>query len=110
MYRVMMVAAVAALTSPAISQEMPYYDVEAHCAQVAGAVGGSEAIRNACFRSEQRAYDELKPRWPEIPDQARTHCDSVARVSGPGTYSILSACIASEQRAAEENKTFTFQR
>jgi hypothetical protein len=76
---------------------LPRYDLEAHCKELASFVRSySEALENACLAREQSAYDALKNGWSDVPAEARTHCDIVARCCGTGSYFLLHACIQQE--------------
>lgn len=92
------------------AQELPRYDVESHCKDVA-AFGGapSETIRQGCFQMEQQAYNRLKEQWAELPRNVRQHCDEVASFGGSSSYSILKGCIDMEMQAAQDNRSSTFQ-
>lgn len=108
---VLSLSSVAALciATPAIAQ-MPYYDPEAHCHEVASAAGGaSYMILNECLREEQQAYDQLKSAWPGVPGEIRHHCDEVAGFGG-GSYMILQECVREELGAADSSSRFQFRR
>ena len=48
------------------AQEMPRFDVDAHCRQVAGFGGSfSDTILGSCVDMEQSAYDGMKAGWPD---------------------------------------------
>jgi hypothetical protein len=103
------------LVTPALSlsvsaQEIPRFDVNTHCRQVAG-VGGtySEALFGSCMDMEQSAYDGLKTEWAALPTAARYHCIQVATVAGPGSYSLLQSCIQMETEAASQNRQRNFR-
>lgn len=99
------------MTAGASRAEMPTYDVERHCAEIASFGGSpSEFLRRSCFRLEQSAYDALKPRWDALPASMRRHCDSVARFNGSGSFSLLKSCVEMEGRAGQENQQFQFRR
>jgi len=54
MIRYLISVAVMAFALPAIAQDLPRYDVKAHCDQVASFTGSpSEMIRQGCFQQEQ---------------------------------------------------------
>lgn len=98
---------VAGLASPAIGQEMPRFDVEAHCTSVKEFAGGSEVLYNSCVGQEQRFYDGLKGRWAEVPEATRRHCIDVAEFGG-GSYMMLSSCVDQELEAAGSTPTFKY--
>lgn len=93
------------------ASEMPHFDVDGHCREVA-AMGGSmsQALLKACYEGEQASYDKTKVNWSELPAGTRDHCTQVAAIGGKGSYSLLEACIDSERAAAADNKSFKFKR
>jgi hypothetical protein len=99
-----------ALPSVAQAQELPRFDVQAHCRQVA-AFGGamSQSLLGSCVDMEQSAYDGLKPTWHQLPDAARSHCLMVARFGGPGSYSLLQSCLQMETAAGRQNQQRQFR-
>lgn len=98
------------LSPPAWAEEIPRYDVEAYCEEVAGLGSSySEFLEGACFDQEQRAYDLLKLDWAQIPQRMRSHCDDVATLGGDGSYFMLEACIDQEKRSASTNSKRKFK-
>jgi hypothetical protein len=96
-------------STAAYAQTIPHYDVNAHCRQVASAVGSySEVIFSGCMQQEQQSYDSLKSGWLSLPVAMRSHCDAVARAIGPGSYMILKGCIDQEVDAAKSNRSNGF--
>lgn len=89
------------------AKEMPRYDPEAYCQQVANVSGGSSMIFNGCIDMEQQSYNNLKSVWASIPNRTKNYCDKVASVAG-GSYSILEGCIDMELEAASSSKEFQF--
>ena len=86
---------------------LPQYDPEAHCKELASFVRSySAALENACLAEEQSAYDALKNGWSDVPAEARTHCDEVARCCGTGSYFLLQACIQQELEARSSRPKF----
>lgn len=98
-----------ALNGTAMAQDMPRYDVTAHCGKVA-AFGGSpsEVVRNGCMKMEQSAYDELKGQWSVFPAAMRKHCDKVATFGGAGSYTTLKGCIDMEKDASNKPSGFKY--
>ena len=47
---------------------------------------------------EQRAYDGLKLKWPQLPGQVRAYCDKAVGFSG-ASYWLLGICVDMELRA-----------
>lgn len=89
------------------AQDMPRYDVEAYCQEVAEFSGGSEMIFNGCMEMEQDAYNSRKAEWASLPGKARDYCDEVAEFSG-GSYAILDGCLDMETEAAASTPTFQY--
>lgn len=89
------------------ASEVPRYNPEAYCRQVASFSGGSSMIYNGCIEMEQKSYNNLKRIWPSVPSNTRNHCNEVASISG-GTYAILEGCIDMESEAASSTKSFQF--
>lgn len=96
-----------AASSAAFAQDLPRYDVAAHCAEVASFGGDHSAVlEKGCFAVEQESYDALKPKWPELPEAMRAHCGKVAEFGG-GSYQMLKGCVDMETEASGEN-TFKY--
>lgn len=91
--------------------DMPNYNVEAQCREVAASGGTfSETIMQGCLQMEQSAYNQLKPNWDSLSSTLRGQCDEVARSGSEGSYTILQGCLKMEQSAAKSNQRFSFQR
>lgn len=93
--------------SAAIAENMPRYNPERYCQQVANVSGGSSMIFNGCIDMEQQSYDSLKRVWVSTPSRVKNYCDEVASVTG-GSYSILEGCVDMEIDAANSDKKFKF--
>jgi hypothetical protein len=79
------------------SESFPYYDTEAHCAELANFAGRDSATWDiACLSQEQEAFNALQAIWDKLPNDTREHCAEVARFGGNGSYSLLDACIKRE--------------
>jgi len=91
----------------ALGQEVPRFDVEAHCEEVAEFGGGSHQIFNSCMQMEQNAYNGLKGQWANTSGRIRNHCQEVAEFGG-GSYQILQSCMQMEESAAGNRETFSF--
>lgn len=100
-------AATVCLVSTAQAQNIPRYNVENYCQQVAEVSGGSAMIFIGCMEMEQQAYNVLKPAWAELPGKSRSYCDEVARISG-GSYSVLQGCMEMETDAAKTPRSFNY--
>jgi hypothetical protein len=77
----------------------PSYDIQAYCATVSDAVGGSYVIEKGCRDQEQDALAEIRGR--EIPARVARYCDEVAEAVG-GSYVIFNGCVDQELGAAAE--------
>ena len=93
----------------AMAGDMPRFDVEGQCNNVAS-VGGefSNMTYNGCIQMEQSAYDRLKSEWTSIPASIRRQCLDVAKVGGAGSYSTLGGCIDMEMQAANNQESFNY--
>lgn len=99
-----------ALTMPAMAQEVPRFDVEKHCKEVASFGGSySASMDKSCFDMEQAAYDKLKAGWSGETTSARRHCTEVASFGGAGSYSMLQSCLTMESKAASDRKGRKFK-
>ncbi|QFT84471.1 hypothetical protein FIU88_05690 [Halomonas sp. THAF12] len=107
--RLLMTALVAFFPLASSAADMPRFDVEAHCEQVA-AVGGSpsNSLYNSCIDMEQSAYNGLKDQWSGLPANIQNHCRNVASVTGPGSYSLLESCVDMEVSAGNNRSEFSF--
>lgn len=72
------------------------YDIEAYCAMVADAVGGSYTIEASCRQQEQRAKQTAQTRT--IEPRIRRYCAQVGDAVG-GSYQIFVSCVDQEERA-----------
>ena len=79
--------------------ELPSLDIDAYCARVAEAVGGSYEIEKTCRDSEAEAKTALENR-EEVEARIMNYCERVARAIG-GSYEILKTCIEGEEEARE---------
>jgi len=96
------------IAMPALA-EMPRYDVEAHCREIASFSGDYSAMMyDGCFDMEQAAYDTLKVRWDGLPATMRSHCDQIATFAGAGSYSMLEGCVQMEEQASSTDNTFEY--
>jgi hypothetical protein len=77
----------------------PSYDIEAYCATVSDAVGGSYVIEKGCRDQERDALAEIRGR--DIPSRVARYCNEVAEAVG-GSYVIFNGCVDQELGAAAE--------
>jgi hypothetical protein len=89
--------------------EMPNYDVDAYCQRLGQMAGGSEQLRKTCVEQEQRAYDQMKPKWDAIPAVTRTYCERLGRMAG-GSFELLDTCVDQELQAGKANTETKFKR
>ena len=109
MKKIIMAIFGAAVAMPATATELPRFDVEAHCQQVASMGGtASSTLLNGCMDMEQKSYNSLKQSWEQIPDQARRHCEQVAAFGGGGSYNLLEGCIDMEMKAGAQPRKFQY--
>lgn len=106
--RTLTILALMALTLPASAQQVPRFDVEASCRNMAEMAGNSEFMYGACFDQEQGAYNSLKPMWARLPGTMRSNCKDMAQMAG-GTYFMLKACVDQELDAMRANQGRDFQ-
>lgn len=105
----LVIIALLGLSATAHAQEIPRFDVEAHCNAVASFGGDfSNMTYNGCVDMEQSSYNGLKGRWSEIPAATRRECINIATFGGTGDYMTLEGCIDMEMAAAGNQSTFSF--
>lgn len=95
------------LPLPAQADNIPRYNVENYCQEVADISGGSAMIYNGCIDIEQQSYNSLKSEWIGISPKSKSYCDEVATISG-GSYSILKGCIDMENSATNTPNSFKY--
>lgn len=106
----LMLLTLCAIAAPAAAQDVPRFDVEKHCKQVASFGGSySASMDKSCFDMEQAAYDKVKAGWSDETASARRHCTEVASFGGAGSYSMLDSCLKMESRAASDRKGRKFK-
>lgn len=98
---------VVALTSTAQAQELPRFDVEGYCEDVAEFGGGSHSIYNGCIDMEQQAYNRLKDDWPTLSARVRNYCTEIGSFGGE-SYSTMMGCVDMETQAASGQRGFSF--
>ena len=102
--------AVLAVCGPALA-DMPDFDVKARCLWVASINGPpSQTTIEECYKTEQSAYDALKPDWDALPASVRDHCLAVTRLPNLDSFMILKVCAQQEAAAATSNQKFEFHR
>lgn len=109
MNRIFGASLLALLPSLALA-ELPKFDVNTHCDNVANAIGeSSEMIRSGCFEQEQTSYNNLKKVWETLPKSMQSHCTAVAKSMAPGSYMILDGCVTQELESKAGNSNFQFK-
>jgi hypothetical protein len=102
-------AIIALVSASHADAEVPRFDAEGHCREVAGFGGSYSAeIFNFCVGQEQSAYNALKRDWSKYPAAAQNHCTQIASFAGPGSYEILKFCADQELEASANTKTFQY--
>ncbi|MGH6896033.1 MAG: hypothetical protein ACREJ5_05745 [Geminicoccaceae bacterium] len=89
----MLIALPLILAAPAMAQDVTF-DIEAYCARVADAVGGSYQIEETCRQQEVDAREAMGSTEQRI----ATYCARVADAVG-GSYQIYNACVDQEEAA-----------
>lgn len=102
-----LILAILFTAAPASAFDLPRYDVDSYCQQVAQVSGGSATIYNGCIEMEQSAYNDLKQSWASVPEKTAKYCNRVARTSN-GSYTILQGCIDMEMDAAGNKVGFQY--
>lgn len=94
----------------ALAQELPRFDVKAHCKVIANFGGSYSAItERGCFQMEQASYDSLKGPWASLPERMKTHCIEIAKFGGTGNYMTLEGCVKLELEATQANEGSEFK-
>lgn len=110
MKSIWLVAFVATVASPAIAQEIPQFDMHAHCKRISTlGESYSATLDKTCINMEQSAYVKLKSTWPTTSSRLRKHCREAASFGGPGSYTMLATCIEMETNEETENKKRAFK-
>lgn len=98
---------VVALASTAQAQELPRFDVEGYCEEIAEFGGGSHSIYNGCIDMEQQSYNRLKDDWPTLSARIRNYCTEIGTFGGE-SYSTMQGCVDMETQAASGQRGFSF--
>jgi hypothetical protein len=81
------------LAAPAMAQDLTF-DIDAYCARVADAGGGSYQIEEMCRQQEADAREAMRSTEQRI----ATYCARVADAGG-GSYQIYNMCVDQEEAA-----------
>ena len=85
--------------------DLPGYDPQAHCRDVALAGGGfSETIYAECLEQEQSNLDELQSSWSALPSSIQERCREAASSGGVSSYAVLRSCVEQENTAAADGQ------
>lgn len=76
--------------------ELPDFDIEKECKEVASFAGGSIKIENSCLKMEKEAKRRLLDK--DIPEEVLAGCSKIADIAG-GSYSFLESCVDLELRS-----------
>ena len=88
---------------------IPDIDVKEMCLRVAkfaSPEAPSKAMILSCLEDEQRAYNELKPKWAKAPEEAQRAC---LHWSSSG-YGYIKVCFEKEIAAAKTLPAFEFKK
>ena len=91
--RKMLIAVPLILAAPAMAEDISF-DIEAYCARVAEAVGGSYQIEETCRQQEADAREAMRSTEQRI----ATYCARVAEAVG-GSYQVYNTCVDQEDAA-----------
>lgn len=83
----------------ASATDLPNFDTDTYCRNVADSVGGSYEIELGCRKDEGRAFDQLQQ--INIPTKIVRYCTGVANSVG-GSYEIFLGCVNDEVSAREK--------
>lgn len=105
-----LVAVAATITSPAMAQEIPKFDINAHCKKIASLGDSySATLDKACLDMEQSDFDKLKSTWPTASSRLRASCTVDAEFGGLGSYTMLGTCIEMGASADTASKKRTLR-
>lgn len=99
MKRIVAAAALVALPLAAQAQDLPRYDPEAYCDNIAD----STSLYNHCVKREQESYNALRANWSSYSAHARGYCSDLV-----DNYRLLEHCIKREAEAESEKNSFSF--
>jgi hypothetical protein len=83
------------LTTVAMADSVPKYDIARTCRLDHAAASGlavSESMKN-CVRDEKRAFAQLRKQWPKFAAAKRAGCVSQNTIGGTPSYVGLLTCL-----------------
>jgi hypothetical protein len=96
---VTVLAATAAMTEPAKTQQLPHLNVDPVCRGIArhagspGERGGPDLSYRSCVANQLRVRKSLAPRWSGFSRTARANCIGSVNAGGLPSYTELSTCL-----------------
>ena len=93
-------ALVMCMAGPVLAAEIPAYDINATCREIAAAGGGSKVIELQCRKDEAASQKRLQK--ASVPADTMQTCDQISQTLGAGSYMILEQCIKDELDAAAQ--------
>ena len=88
------------MAGAALAADIPAYDINKTCGEVAAAGGGSKVIELQCRKDEAASQKRLQK--ASVPADTMRTCDQISRTMGAGSYTILEQCIRDELDAAAQ--------
>lgn len=95
--RVWLILIALSFTAPALANDdLPEYNVEEYCLDIATTTSTlTGTMLRSCVNTEQKAYENVKRIWVELPESVKLDCMSlVERIRR--SYVILNACVLRE--------------
>lgn len=79
--------------------DLPQFDTDAYCDNIAEIGGGSNVLRKQCMKDE-KASEKRLAKINDVPDKTWKYCAKIAKVAN-GSYVLMEQCISDEMDAAE---------
>ncbi len=76
----------------ATAADMPVYDMDAYCQELASHGGGTPELIADCMALEQTAQQDLALRWPALSASTQDSCIEIGMMGG-ASYDLLKACV-----------------
>ena len=94
MKRVFLVGVVSVLATamPSIAANLPSYDSDAYCQELAQHGGGSADLVAHCIALEEEARTAVAQRWPTLSMATQEDCIQITQLGGE-SYDLLKTCI-----------------
>ncbi|MFN3232489.1 MAG: hypothetical protein ACE363_10055 [Alphaproteobacteria bacterium] len=78
--------------SAAYAAELPTYDMDVYCQELAQHGGGAAELVADCMRLEETARTELALTWDSLAANTQDSCIQIGEMSGL-SYDLLKACV-----------------